>query len=362
VTALSVIGLSKLFANVRAVDDLSVEVAEGEMLVLVGPSGCGKTTCLRCLAGLERPSAGRVSIGERVVTDAESDVFVLPEQRRIGMVFQSYAVWPHMTVRENVAFPLRAGGVPRTEIGDRVDAALRLVRLEGLGDRYSSQLSGGQQQRVALARSLVFEPRLLLFDEPLSNLDANLRLQMRLEIKELQRRLRFTAVYVTHDQTEAMAIADRIAIMNKGVLAQLGTPREIYDRPASAFVAGFMGTTNLLSGTVTSLSGGEALVEVSGGFRLAGRHGEPVQVGQAVQVSIRPEDARVSSLGGPVGAAPNRWEGRVGLATFLGESIVYRIDAGPNRLEIHARPTEDFAVGADVAIDIDAARCRILSK
>ena len=206
--SLTIENLSKHFEEVRAVDDLDLEVEEGEMLTLLGPSGCGKTTTLRCIAGLERPTAGRIILGEGVVTDIDGGVFVLPEKREMGMVFQSYAVWPHMTLFENVAYPLRARGMPRGDISEKVMNALKLVQLDGMEHRYSTQISGGQQQRVALARSLVSEPSLLLFDEPLSNLDANLRVQMRLEIRELQERLNFTAVYVTHDQTEAMALSD----------------------------------------------------------------------------------------------------------------------------------------------------------
>ncbi|MBI2227454.1 MAG: ABC transporter ATP-binding protein [Betaproteobacteria bacterium] len=209
-SSLTIAGLSKAFGDARVVADLNLQAAEGEMLVLVGPSGCGKTTTLRCIAGLESPSAGHIRIGSRVVT----------------------------------AYPLRATGVPRKEIPDRVLRALKLVQLDQLAERYSSQISGGQQQRVALARSLVGEPKLLLFDEPLSNLDASLRVTMRVEIMELQKRLGFTAVYVTHDQIEAMAIADRIAVMDRGIIRQIGSPRDIYDRPANVFVAGFMGTTN----------------------------------------------------------------------------------------------------------------------
>src|SRR5882724_3642561 len=260
--------LSKCFAGVPAIAELSLHVVASEMLVLVGPSGCGKTTCLRCLAGLERPTSGRILIGDRVVTAIEDGIFVAPENRQIGMVFQSYAVWPHMTVFDNVAYPLRAMGTQRSAIKPRVEEALRLVQLAHLADRYSSQLSGGQQQRVALARSLVAEPRLLLFDEPLSNLDANLRTQMRIEIKELQKKLSFTGVYVTHDQAEALAIADRVAIVEHGLLRQIGTPREVYDHPANAFVAGFMGSTNLFEAVVKECANGIVTVETAGGFRL----------------------------------------------------------------------------------------------
>ena len=329
------------------------------MLVLVGPSGCGKTTTLRCIAGLESPSAGRIVIGSRTVTAVGEGINVPPEQREIGMVFQSYAVWPHMTVFNNVAYPLRAIGVPRKEILDRVMRTLRLVQLDQLSERYSSQISGGQQQRVALARSLVAEPKLLLFDEPLSNLDASLRVQMRVEIKELQKRLGFTAVYVTHDQIEAMAIADRIAVMDRGVIRQVGSPRDIYDRPANVFVAGFMGTTNLLEGTVSRVSGGEAIVRTANGFdvRVAGADG--AAAGRAVRVSVRPEAAAVTTRA-PAGSPENVWPGKVTLSTFLGDAIVYRLDVGGHKFDVHAPTTDVFDVNADVLVVVHPNRCILL--
>ena len=357
-SSLSVENLSKLFGGVRAVDGVSLQVREGEMMVLVGPSGCGKTTCLRCIAGLERPSAGRVRIGERVVTAIEDGVFLPPERREIGMVFQSYAVWPHMTVFENVAYPLRALGVAREPLRQRVTEALRLVQLDALAARYSSQISGGQQQRVALARSLESAPKLLLFDEPLSNLDANLRLQMRIEIKELQKQLGFTAVYVTHDQTEAMAIADRIAIMDRGVLRQVGTPRDIYERPANAFVAGFMGTTNLLEGTLVSRGPDGALVRTAGGIEIRVANGEGAP-GEAVRVSIRPEALEIRPR--PANGV-NAWPATVRLATFVGESIIYRAEMGPHAIEVHARPTQAYEAGAHVSVAADPAHCILLRE
>jgi len=357
-STLSVESLSKTFGGVHAVEAISVQARQGEMLVLVGPSGCGKTTCLRCIAGLERPIAGRIRIGERLVTAIDDGVFVPPERREIGMVFQSYAVWPHMTVFENVAYPLRALGVARESLRSRVMEALRLVQLEALAARYSSQISGGQQQRVALARSLVSAPKLLLFDEPLSNLDANLRLQMRIEIKELQKRLGFTAVYVTHDQTEAMAIADRIAIMDRGVLRQVGTPRDIYERPANAFVAGFMGTTNLLDGTLVARDSDGALVRTAGGIdiRVANGEGAP---GEPVRVSIRPEALEIRP---GQAAGINAWPAKIRLATYVGEAIIYRADMGSHGMEVHARPTQAYETGAAVSLAADPRHCILLRE
>ena len=358
-SSLTIAGLSKAFGDARVVADLNLQVAEGEMLVLVGPSGCGKTTTLRCIAGLESPSAGHIRIGSRVVTAVDEGINVPPERREIGMVFQSYAVWPHMTVFNNVAYPLRATGVPRKEIPDRVMRTLKLVQLDQLAERYSSQISGGQQQRVALARSLVAEPKLLLFDEPLSNLDASLRVTMRVEIMELQKRLGFTAVYVTHDQIEAMAIADRIAVMDHGIIRQIGSPRDIYDRPANVFVAGFMGTTNLLEGTVSRVSGAEAVVRSVNGTDVRVAGGKGAAVGQTVHVSVRPEAARVTTRA-PEGSPENVWPGKVTLSTFLGDGIAYRLDVGGQKFEVQAPTTDVFATGADVFVAVHPNRCILL--
>jgi len=351
--------LSKAYGEVPALSDVSLAAAQGEMLVLVGPSGCGKTTCLRCIAGLERPTAGRIRIGERIITAIEDGVFVPPEKREIGMVFQSYAVWPHMTVFENVAYPLRAMGVRGEEVRKRALEALKLVQLEPLAGRYSSQISGGQQQRVALARSLVGAPKLLLFDEPLSNLDANLRLQMRVEIKELQKRLGFTAVYVTHDQAEAMAIADRIAIMERGSLRQVGTPRDIYERPANSFVAGFMGTTNLLQGTVAAKDGGGALVRTPSGVEVRAANADGVAPGDTVWVSIRPEALRIR---GGQAAGANAWTATIRLATYVGESTIYRAELGGHAVELHAPPGDSHQAGASVTLEADPRRCILLRE
>ena len=350
--------LSKTFGGVVALKTLSLQVAASEMLVLIGPSGCGKTTCLRCLAGLERPTSGRILIGDRTVTAVEQGVFVAPESRHIGMVFQSYAIWPHMTVFENVAYPLRAMGSPRSTIKPRVDEALRLVQLGNFADRYSSQLSGGQQQRVALARSLVGEPALLLFDEPLSNLDANLRTQMRIEIKELQKKLGFTGVYVTHDQAEALAIADRVAIMDQGVLRQIGTPREVYDRPANSFVAGFMGSTNLLKAAVKEQSKGAATVEIDGGLALRLNDTGPWTAGESVIVSARPEALEL--LPAAESGTPTLWQGEVLFATFVGDMIIYRVRVGPHTLDVRGSANDIYDIGSSVGIKPDTSRCRLL--
>ena len=351
--------LTKKFGAVTALHDLSLHVAESEMLVLVGPSGSGKTTCLRCIAGLERPTSARILIGGRVVFSDKEDIFVNPEKRQIGMVFQSYAIWPHMTVFENVAYPLRAMGAPRSSIKPRVEESLRLVQLDELADRYSSQLSGGQQQRVALARSLVGEPTLLLFDEPLSNLDANLRIQMRLEIRELQKRLGFTGVYVTHDQAEALAIADRVAIMQGGLLRQIGTPREVYDYPANTFVAGFMGATNLLAGKVLDQNNGQTVVELDGGFLLRLRDASPLKSGEQLTISVRPETLKLLAAAAPTDTV-GAWPGQIALSTFIGDTVIYNIRMGPHTLEIRESPNVVHEPGASVVVVADPRHCRVL--
>jgi multiple sugar transport system ATP-binding protein len=274
--------------TVRAVDGVSFEVEEGEFYTLLGPSGCGKTTSLRCVAGLERTDAGQIVVDGRVVSSHQPNVFVPPHKRDIGMVFQSYAIWPHMTVFENVAFPLRVSKkrVPRAEITRRVEEALGLVQLDGYGGRMATQLSGGQQQRLALARAIVREPKLLLLDEPLSNLDAKLRVQTRTQIASLQRRLGVTTVYVTHDQVEAMTMGDRVAVLKDGLLQQCDTPRTLFDRPVNVFVAGFMGSPamNLIDLPVTE----SGLVLSSSTIPLT-----PAQraalTGNMVTIGVRPE-------------------------------------------------------------------------
>jgi iron(III) transport system ATP-binding protein len=306
---IQLVGLRKTYEfrgqRVRAVDDVTLEAPEGKILTLLGPSGCGKTTTLRCLAGLERPDDGEIRFGSRVVFSRAQGVFVPPEQRHIGMVFQSYAIWPHMTVFENVAYPLRVRRVNPGEIRKRVQAALELVGLAALADRPAPYLSGGQQQRVALARALVYEPEVLLLDEPLSNLDAKVREQVREELRALQRQLNITTVYVTHDQIEALALSDVVAVMRDGKVLEVGTPRDLYERPRTRFVAQFLGTTNLLPGKLAQVEGG------GGGGGDPARHdpgtgGRGGGLTRGVGAGQRPPGARGSGtrLGcGPCGVA-----------------------------------------------------------
>jgi iron(III) transport system ATP-binding protein len=302
-------GVSKAFGPVVAVRDVSFAVKAGELVTLLGPSGCGKTTTLRLIAGLELPSAGRILIGGRDVTGLPAT------DRDVSMVFQSYALFPHMTVQENVAYGLTMSGLPRAEVRSRAEEGLALVGLAGYGARLPSELSGGQQQRVAVARAVVLEPEVLLFDEPLSNLDAKLRRRVREEIRDLQQRLGLTAVYVTHDQEEALAISDRIVVMNEAEIAQIGTPRELYEAPADRFVAAFIGDANLIAVEITGVNG--ALAEVRAGpLKLALPH-RGLPPGPA-HLAIRPESIRLGEGDGALRAS-------VVKASYLGSHIEYRL-------------------------------------
>ncbi|HBY93840.1 MAG TPA: polyamine ABC transporter ATP-binding protein [Chloroflexi bacterium] len=319
--AVEVVSLMKRFGGFLAVDDVSFSVADGELLTLLGPSGCGKSTTLRCIAGLERPEGGKILIGGKLMSLAEERVYIPPEHRRLGMVFQSYAVWPHMTCFENVAFPLRLRKLNRSEIQRRVHHVLEMVQLTGLEDRYPSQLSGGQQQRVAFARSLVYDPQVLLLDEPLSNLDAKLRDQMRAEISSLQKRLNITFIYVTHDQTEALALSNRIAVMNAGRIIQIGTPHEIYLHPMSRFVADFVGATNLIPGEVVSAKPGQVVVRTPSGLVVTVQ--EANRSSGQVLVAVRPERLRLSRE--PDTSGPNIWAATIKERTFLGNTNDYAV-------------------------------------
>src|SRR6516164_204839 len=301
---LAVERLTKIFENstdriAGGVRDASFRLEPATFFTLLGPSGCGKTTTLRCIAGLETPDEGRIAVEGRVLFDAKARVNVPVEQRSVGMVFQSYAIWPHMTVAENVAFPFtvsRRRRYSRSEIGDGVRRALDIVSPEGFQPRPATRLSGGQQQRVALARAIVHEPRLLLLDEPLSNLDAQLRDDMRGELKRLQSKIGITTVYVTHDQSEALALSDRIAVIEAGRISQIGSPQDIYFRPANPFVARFVGATNLLPGRLLKASGSTGEVEVLAGRRIRCALAQPIDDPGKVSVSIRPESIRIASL------------------------------------------------------------------
>ncbi len=322
-------GLVKRFGDVTAADRVTFTVRSGELLSLLGPSGCGKTTTLMCIAGLERPDEGRILAAGTVLTDASQRVFLPPERRELGMVFQSYALWPHMTVADNVAYGLRTRRAPEAQIRERVDGVLRLVQLEGMGTRYPYQLSGGQQQRVALARALVYQPRILLLDEPLSNLDAKLRERARVWLRELQQRLGITTVYVTHDQAEALSLSDRIAVMSRGRIVQLATPREIYEQPADPFVADFIGQASFLPGQVAASGGGRVRVRLRSGQELQLESSAAWEAGRQVLVAIRPERVLVAG-----GRTDNVLSGTVRAHLYLGARHQYVIDIGDLELRV----------------------------
>jgi iron(III) transport system ATP-binding protein len=355
--------LRKSHGNVEAaVSEVSFEVMPGELFTLLGPSGCGKTTTLRSVAGLERPDSGRIVVNGETMFDSETKVAVPTNRRRLGMVFQSYAIWPHMSVRENVAFPLkvlnRRERPDRESVRKRVAAVLETTELAAFDQRSATQLSGGQQQRLALARALVSEPALLLLDEPLSNLDAQLRETMRSEIKRLQRDLGQTAIYVTHDQTEALAMSSRIAVMSKGRIQQIGTPREIYEAPRTQFVAQFVGTANLLTGTVARKAEGRFQVETDIGALWA-QSCEGLGVGDALAASIRPEYIELSVEEPP--DAHNLIKGTVRTRSFLGDSMEHVVRAGQTDLRVKSHPGKSLPPGQDVYLSLDPAKLRCVA-
>jgi spermidine/putrescine ABC transporter ATP-binding subunit len=353
VAELEIRGLVKRYSAQSVVGPLSFSVAAGEFVSLLGPSGCGKTTTLRCIAGFETPTEGGIFLdGERI--DQQP-----PNRRNIGLVFQSYALFPHLTIFENVAFGLRLRRLGLPEIRQRVGDALNLVGLGNLADRYPRQLSGGQQQRVAIARSVVLEPRILMFDEPLSNLDFKLRVTMRNELRELQRRLGKTAIYVTHDQGEALALSDRIVVMSNGQIEQIGPPREVYERPANAFVADFIGNSNLLDAVVVSIDAAGTTIRTDQGLTL--RAAPPSrQPGERVVAMVRPEHVRLS----PEPASENVMTARIEQATYLGQDLHLRVMSGEQSLTVVAQGSilRNLSVGAEIQAAVPAADVLLLSK
>ncbi|MDQ7848772.1 MAG: ABC transporter ATP-binding protein [Armatimonadota bacterium] len=337
-------GLWKEFDGTTAVADVSFTVGELEFFTLLGPSGCGKSTTLRCIAGLEEPTRGEISIGGRLVSAPASGIFWPPERRSVGMVFQNYAVWPHMTVFDNVAYPLRLQKLDRRTIEARVREVLDLVALRGLERRFPAQLSGGQQQRVALARALVRRPEVMLLDEPLSNLDAKLREQMRFELKELQRRMGVPILYVTHDQAEAMALSDRVAVMSRGQIVQVGAPLEIYRHPNDRFVADFMGLMNFLPGRVLARQGEQVVVEVLGQrIPIVDRS---ALVGP-VMVAVRPEDLVMGQEG--------HMAGTVEVRNFMGSFIDYKVRVADRTLRVQTPNAQVYGEGERVALRVERA-------
>jgi iron(III) transport system ATP-binding protein len=346
---LNVSSLTRRYAGVTAVEDVSFTVKEGEFLTLLGPSGCGKSTTLAAIAGLERPTSGRISLGGDVYFDSDAGIYLTPERRSCGLVFQSYALWPHMTVRGNCEFPLKLRKLSKRERQTQVDEALALVEMEHLADRYPHQLSGGQQQRVALARTLVFRPRILLLDEPLSNLDAKLRDRARTWLKHLQTKVGLTTVYVTHDQIEALAMSDRIAVMDGGHIVQLDTPRRIYSSPATAFVADFIGASNLIEAKLAA-EGGGARASFSDGQSLSLQAGVAGSAGESIMTAIRPESIQLTNGAAAPGGA-NVIRGRIIDQSYLGARFAYHVETLGATLRIES-PAE--LANGDVLLRIPA--------
>jgi iron(III) transport system ATP-binding protein len=343
--------------DVVAVDHVSFTVEENEFYTLLGPSGCGKTSTLRCIAGLELPTSGTITLDDVAVVSNKS--IVPTHRRRIGMVFQDYAVWPHMTVFENVAFPLRVGKrVPASQIKERVEEALRLVNMAEYAERRATQLSGGQQQRLSLARALVRQPKVLLLDEPLSNLDARLREAMRKELRMLQRRIKVTTIFVTHDQIEALSMSNKIAVMNKGTIVQEGTPRDIYLDPNSEFVAAFIGATSFVHGEVMAAG------PITGDFTLKTTIGElvcrtdrPLQVGEPVTVAIRPEAMSISPT--PI-VGMNSIEAQIDIGLFVGESVDYHVQMGDLLVQVKGPARSAFRRRDKVFVGIPPEECTVI--
>jgi iron(III) transport system ATP-binding protein len=343
--------------SVRAAQQITFEVPQGKLFTLLGPSGCGKTTTLRSIAGLEKPSSGEIVVGDQVVYSSAKKIFIPPNSRDIGMVFQSYAIWPHMNVYENAAFPLKVGKkkFSKKQIEDKVLRALHVVALDGLEAREATKLSGGQQQRLALARALVMEPRLLLLDEPLSNLDAKLRERMRFELKRLQRDVGITSIYVTHDQSEALALSNQIAVMNAGKIVMLGTPREIYETPNSQFVADFIGTTNFVEGRILTARDKDGHYNIHTSFgEVVGSSAEDIGIGESVLLSIRPENLHIS-LERPSGI--NVWQATLDAKVFLGEYLDFQLSNGDHQLMARVHPSLRIENGSQVHIEINPDNC-----
>jgi iron(III) transport system ATP-binding protein len=348
--------LVKTFGEQRALDHVGFEVREGELFTLLGPSGCGKSTTLMSIAGFQQPEEGRIAIGEQTFFDAGRKLSIPAEQRNLGIVFQSYAVWPHMTVFENLAFPLKVRKVGKRGIRARVEEVLELVEMAQYAKRYPHQLSGGQQQRVALARALAYSPSVLLLDEPFSNLDAKLRERARAWVKELQQNLGLTTIFVTHDQDEALSMSDRVVVMSAGQVQQIGTPEEVYRHPANRFVAEFVGRVNLIEGVVATRDGGNVVLDVAGQKRLTVT-GDGAHVSDAVTVAVRPEAVTLVPMDDVTVNGTNTWEADVHTVAFLGDHYEYELNAGTVPLTAQSSRRVD---GARLKVHIPPDACSVV--
>ena len=345
--------------RIKALANVDLTIPANQIFTLLGPSGCGKTTLLRCIVGLETPDSGEIAIGEEIVFSEEKHIFVPPEKRGLSMVFQTYAIWPHMNVFDNVAYPLQTRKEPREDIKGKVERTLQFVQLEGFENRPATKLSGGQQQRVALARALVAEPKVILFDEPLSNLDAKLREETRKELRSFLTELKITAVYVTHDRIEALSLSDAVAVMKDGRIVEIGTPKKIYFDSDHRFVADFIGRANLIDGTVTAVDDSYMIIH-SGIGTIACQKSPDLAPGNSVTLCVRPEFIKV--MQGGAGGGLNIFRGRVESLVFVGEAYEGEISIGETRLISRIEPTANVKEGAEIALSFDPDHCFVLSK
>ena len=345
--------------KIPALSNVQLTIPANRIFTLLGPSGCGKTTLLRCIVGLETPDSGEITIGDTIVWSKEKNTFVPPEKRGLSMVFQTYAIWPHMTVFDNVAYPLQVRKEPKEEIKRKVEKTLRFVQLEGFENRPATKLSGGQQQRVALARALAPEPKVILFDEPLSNLDAKLREETRKELRGFLTKLKITAVYVTHDRIEALSLSDDIAVMRAGQIVEIGTPKSIYFDSEQQFVADFIGRANLIPGKVASAKSGSAAIDTAMGPMACHKRIES-SPGKEVTVCVRPEFIQVVRGQGEKG--PNHFTGKVESLVFVGDAYEGEIRVGETRLITRIEPTANVKEGDDIFLHIDPGQCSVLLR
>ncbi|HUT72488.1 MAG TPA: ABC transporter ATP-binding protein [Desulfatiglandales bacterium] len=345
--------------RIKALANVDLTIPANQIFTLLGPSGCGKTTLLRCIVGLETPDSGEIAIGEEIVWSEEKNIFVPPEKRGLSMVFQTYAIWPHMNVFDNVAYPLQTRKEPKEDIKRKVERTLRFVQMEGFENRPATKLSGGQQQRVALARALVAEPKVILFDEPLSNLDAKLREETRKELRSFLTELKITAVYVTHDRIEALSLSDTVAVMRDGRIVEIGTPKKIYFDSDHRFVADFIGRANLIDGKVKAVEDSYTIID-SGIGTIACQKCPDLSPGNAVTLCIRPEFIKL--MEGDTGDGRNIFWGRVESLIFVGEAYEGEISITDTRLITRIEPTANVKEGDEIALSFDPDHCFVLSK